>query len=284
MAFSFTAVLGLQVSCGPTLGDSPAATETTDTSSTTTDGAPTTTDSAPTTTDRSSSTGRPSADGLATTEAEPPSPPDCVEGTVQDRWLHIDGTTLDERDKLQGVTVVDGSLVIYRVPDTDLSFLQCVRRITGDLHIYDNDSLLDVSGLAWVEEVGGDIIIVDNDALVSFDALTQVAELGDTEIPSGDPSNPHYLRHHLIIANNESLERIEGLSSLQYVFGDFIIRDNPSLISIDGLVGVVGVGNILAINHNASLCISNVNALGDLIEAPSSPPPGWTTQGNNEDC
>lgn len=225
------------------------------------------------------------ADG-DTTAGDPPGPPplppppqNCGEGTVVDPWLHIDGTDLDERSKLEGVRVVDGDLVIHRAPDADLSFLECLIEVTGDLVLFDNDALVDVSGLAFIERIGGDIVIADNDALVDFDALTLV-----TNIESSQPPGQAEVFHSLIILGNASLETIHGLWNLQTIFGDFHVRDNPNLVDIAGLVGIVAVGGSLAVNHNESLCSSQVVALGDGITTPDEPPDGWTTIANNEGC
>lgn len=224
------------------------------------------------------------ADG--TTAEDPPGPPplppppdNCGEAVVVDPWLHIDGTELDERAKLVDARVIDGDLVVHRAPDADLSFLACLTEVTGDLVLFDNDALVDVSGLAFIERVGGDIVIADNDALIDFDALTLV-----TEIEASVEDEPFEVRHSLIILGNASLERIHGLWNLQTIVGDFHVRDNPNLVDIAGLVGILAVGGSLAINHNESLCGSQVAALGDEIINPDEPPNDWTTIANNEGC
>ena len=225
------------------------------------------------------------ADG-DTTAGDPPGPPplppppeNCGDSIVVDPWLHIDGTELDERAKLEGARVVDGDLVVHRAPDADLSFLECLTEVTGDLVLFDNDALVDVSGLAFIERVGGDIVIADNDALVDFDALTLVTEIESTQEPGESQ-----IFHSLIILGNASLETIHGLWNLETILGDFHVRDNPNLVDIAGLVGIAAVGGSLAVNHNQALCSSQVVALGDGITTPDEPPNDWTTIANNEGC
>ncbi|MEM6996289.1 MAG: hypothetical protein AAF721_37625 [Myxococcota bacterium] len=212
-------------------------------------------------------------------------PSDCEEGTVVDGWLNIDGTVYDERESLRGISVVDGDVVVDGAPDADLSFLACVREITGDLYLHDNANLTDVSGLHWVERIGGDIIIADNERLTNFDALTLITELGTTELPDDDDFPPPWpLQHSLFIIGNPALVRVDGLARLTSVHGNLIVRDNPSLAAIDGLVGITGIGLDLAINHNASLCLSRVNILGEAIVEPEAPRDSWTTLGNDPSC
>ena len=221
-----------------------------------------------------------------TTGSDPPGPPplppppdNCGDGILVDAWLHIDGTDLDERAELEGIRVIDGDLVVHQAPDADLSFLACITEVTGDLVLFDNDNLVDVTGLAFIERIGGDLVIADNDALVDFDALTLV-----TEIERGPGPDILEIDHSLIILGNASLETIHGLWNLELVFGDLHVRDNPNLTDIAGLVGITAVGGSLAVNHNESLCISQVAALGDGITTPDTPPDDWTTIANNEGC
>lgn len=230
-----------------------------------------------------SSAGTPSAaDSTTAGAAFPPRPEGCGDATVVDPWLHIDGTELDERDSLAGASTIDGDLVVYGVSDTDLSFLECLTEVTGDLVLYDNDALVDTTGLTWIEQIGGDIIIVENDALVSFDALTLVTELHSSENPEVPAPD---IDHALVIKSNAQLESIDGLANLVVVPGHLQVRDNPNLGDIAGLVGVVYVGGRLVINHNPQLCQSQVDALGDGLDLPDdSVPPDWSVVGNAEGC
>ena len=176
-------------------------------------------------------------------------PADCGDEVLVDGWLHISADEYDERHKLDGVAVVDGDLVIRRSELANLDLLRCIREISGTLHIYDNDALVDVSGLWWVERLGGDLIVADNDALVEFDALARVQEIEGEEL---DPNS--VVTHGVAFIRNASLERIRGLTELERIAGDLVIRDNRALVSLEGLVGLTEVWDAFAVNHNASLC------------------------------
>ena len=208
---------------------------------------------------------------------EPPMPEDCGDAVLADGWLHISADEYDERDKLDGVAVIDGDLVIRRSELTNLDLLRCIREITGTLHIYDNDALVDVSGLWWVERLGGDLIVADNDALVEFDALAKVRE---TEREQPEPSKT--VNHGIVFIRNASLERIRGLAELERITGDLVLRSNPALVSLEGLGSLREVGYALAVNHNASLCPPTVDAIRDGLAA--SPPRGVSALGNGDGC
>ena len=205
-------------------------------------------------------------------------PDNCGDAVLADGWLHISADEYDERHKLDGVAVIDGDLVIRRSELTDLELLRCVREITGTLHIYDNDALVDVSGLWWVERLGGDLIVADNDALVEFDALAKVREIEREEVEG----SPFPLEHGLAFIRNSSLERIRGLTDLERVWGDLVIRDNPALVSLEGLLGLTTATGAFAINHNPSLCPAAVIPIVEGLEDPYEY--GWSWAGNGEAC
>ncbi len=204
-------------------------------------------------------------------------PTDCGTGVLTDARVRITTGDEDERASLEGIAVVDGDLVIKNAPDADLSFLQCVREITGNLYVFDNDALVDTDGLYWLERVGGDVVIAENDALVDFTGLAQITEIeGETSSTLSEGA------HSLFVLDNASLQRLSGLDSLLFVAGDLHIRDNPSLQDVDALAGLMLVGRTLAINHNPSLCASSVDAIGRTVSIGQSS--GSATNANDEGC
>jgi hypothetical protein len=255
------------LACGPSVGAGDGTT------AATTD--PTLTSNAEVT--NSSPAGDDGVDDTSGTTGTPPMPTDCVEGTLVDDRVRIDGSGADERASLQDITVIDGDLVVTGSAETDLSMLACVREITGSLYLYDNDQLVDTDGLYWLQRLGGDLVVAGNDALVDFTGLAQV-----TEIEQED-GNPAYVQaHSVVIVGNASLQHVSGLASLQSIRGTLLIRDNPALLDIDPLVGLATLAGPLAINHNPSLCMSSVTAVGQGLttydEARSS------TLANDEGC
>lgn len=232
-------------------------------------------DPTPTTGGADGTTGGPP---MTACEPAPPRPGDCGDAVLEDAWVHIGTEADDERSTLEGVRVIDGSLMIHRAPDENLDFLACIEEITGSLIVHDNDALVCMTGLAHVQRLGGDVVITRNDALQDIDALVGVEELERENEGFGS------IEHSLIVLNNASLIRVSGLTELAIVHGAVHIRDNPMLQAIDGLVGLLAVGGSLAINHNESLCQSHIDELGEGIEQPAEIPSSWSSIGNAEGC
>lgn len=210
------------------------------------------------------------ADGTSTgAELPPEHPPDCGTATVVDAQVWIGGPE-DERESLVGARVVDGDLIISGADDVDLGFLACLDEVTGDLYVHDNDALRDADGLYWLEALGGNLVVTRNDALVDFSGLANVLEIAEGR--------------SMIVSENAALERISGLASLVVVRGDLLLRDNPLLTDVTGLHGLGAVLGALAINHNGSLCESQIEALVSEIEIPEAPTDAWTNRGNAQGC
>lgn len=110
-----------------------------------------------------------------------------------------------------------------------------VTQIGGDLLLFNNDNLGDVSGFQDLQAVGGDLYLRENPALESFDfpALTQ-------------------LFGRVVVVDNDALRNLNGLSSLQIAQGA-IIRDNWFLNSVAGLSGLTGVPGNFRIVLNGGL-------------------------------
>lgn len=103
--------------------------------------------------------------------------------------------------------------------------------------IKDNPSLKNINGLNNVKKIQGNLYIYECDVLGNLDGLSNVTEI------SGFVS----------FYDNPSLENIEGLSSLEKVGFDLSIFRNRQLTNIDGLINLMRVGNALFIYGNESL-------------------------------
>ena len=172
--------------------------------------------------------------------------------------------------------MVDGDVIVHGDDVTDLDMLECVREITGRLHIYGNDALVDVSGVYWLERLGGDLLVFDNDALVEFDGLAVLQALEQRE----HETQPTWrVDSGLAIVRNASLQRIRGLAALEVVPGGVFIRDNPSLSNIEGLAGLETV-ETLAITHNAQLCPLALAGVTDTLVVGDD----LFTEGNGSGC
>lgn len=198
----------------------------------------------------------------------PPAPVDCAGARgVIDHDVFIDPQGSDP-SVLEGIRRIEGSLSISGIAGTDLAFMACLQEVTGDVKIFDNDQLTDVSGLWSLTTIGTDFIFSDNDGITTFDGLPNA-----TVVP-----------RNVVMKNNALLQAITGFHQLEEVGDNLIIQQNNSLLHVDGLGRLRTVGGVFAITANPQLCISSVNCVGLGITDPAVPPPSWSTQANDFGC
>jgi hypothetical protein len=228
----------------------------------------------------SSSSGEPPAECPPRAEV-PPAPVDCAGANgVIDTSVIIDETGMTDPSILEGVITVNGSIRISRTELTDLNFMACVRSVTGDITIFDNDMLTNVDGLWSVEDIGTDFVFSQNDALTDFNGLPNITKL----------------INNLVMRENGALTRVSGFNNLvgidgmgldpegNQIGGNITIQENPVLTSVEGLIGVLVVNGVFSVSNNPMLCLSSVVCVGEAIVQPATPPDSWTIVGNDPDC
>jgi len=207
-------------------------------------------------------------DFTVTSQAELATLSDCE---VIDGTLTIDGieepVSLLTLSKLTRVT----NLIIATNPALgSLRGLENLTRVTGDLEIGEfsgianlplvdlaptpamgNNSLTTLSGLNNLQSVGGDLSIANNDGLMFLKGLESLKTV------SGD----------VLLYKNYKLTSLLGLSSLN-VGGNFVIRDNASLVLLDELEEV-SIGGNLGLSGNfvptAQHCRGDFTAVNQAI-------------------
>lgn len=95
--------------------------------------------------------------------------------------------TIENADHLQavgGYASIEGSLRISAGELGELSRLECLERVSGDLQLTWNEALTDLSGLSALTEVGGDLLIRHNANLVDLSALASVQGPTPTRVES----------------------------------------------------------------------------------------------------
>lgn len=170
--------------------------------------------------------------------------------------------------KLDGVRAITGELQVTRTSFTSLDFLGCIEEVEGELTIFGNAELDDVSGLDALERTGASLIFSDNTGITELDGLGALTEVAGS----------------VVIQGNTSLMGISGLRSLDTIGGALNIRENDALEHIDGLRGLRTLGTQFAVTHNPSLCVSSVNQVGAGITSPATPGDNWSTRANDDDC
>lgn len=247
-----------------------------------------------------------SADGSSTDagdDGDDGIPPEieCGDGVFQGPvFISPDDPAAMPVEILDGISIIEGDLLISSTGYANLDFLHCLTEIHGDVKIYDNDALVDISGTNGITKIGrlpasnptpgdpnfvdegkGTITISENDLLpdlAGFDGLVQIGEQ-DTTLPANMQMSPQ----SLVIRNNDALETISGFGNLQLIFASLIIQENPALGDIDGLSSLQGVGGIFSVTRNDTLCISSVNAVGEGLQLLGQPE-NSTTSLNDDSC
>ncbi len=157
---------------------------------------------------------------------------------------------------------INGKLEIdYKngTPITDLSPLDCIVAVTGDLKVKDCD-ITDLDGLGNITSIGGSFKIEDNTSLTDLDGLGAIGSIGE----------------ELKIKGNTVLSDISGLTVITSVGTSLKIEDNPALTSLNGLQSITGaVSRDLKIKGNTLLTsiekLSGITSVGNNLEIDGNP-------------
>lgn len=202
----------------------------------------------------------------------------------------INFTTQAQIDSFQinypGCTDIIGNVQIIGEDITNLNGLNVLTAFGGNLHIGEYNSLIscnpglfDLSGLDNVVAVDGDLVICQNDSLINLTGLNNLVAVGKGLTINGNYSlsslsgldNLETIGENLIISGNNALTGLSGLGNLSYIFGEFRIGDifnnNPSLINLSGLDNLYYIGGDFIIRNNDNLVsligLSNLTILGE---------------------
>jgi acyl-[acyl carrier protein]--UDP-N-acetylglucosamine O-acyltransferase len=121
-----------------------------------------------------------------------------------------------------------------------LNGLNALEDTGGNFSITGLDNLTDITALTSLTSVGGGLIIGDNDALTDLTGLHNVTEAN---------ANGNSLIG-VLIAGNELLPNLDGLSGLTDVTNRLEINFNPNLDNINGLSNLSTVNSITLIDNN----------------------------------
>jgi len=159
------------------------------------------------------------------------------------------------------ITIIGGDLIIGNNKLlTDLSAFSHITTVKGDLYIITSDSpISNLSGLNQLSSVEGELRVANCDSLVNFDGLDNLSSI----------------YNNLIIEYNQNLTDISALSNLTITTegdGDLYvyIKGNNSLISLNGLESIVFYSNSeLIIDNNILLSDCAVQSICDYLSSPS---------------
>jgi hypothetical protein len=164
----------------------------------------------------------------------------CIQGDLNFRFENV--TNLSG---LNNLTRIEGDLTFYQTAFENFSGLENLQIVGGRVDIRENNSLLNLEGLNGLDSIlSATLYIRNNLSLVDLNGL----------------NNLDYTSAFLMY-NNQSLQSVDGLESLNQI-ADFIdIYDNPNLTSLEGLIGLDTIGFIYPYG---SIRIKNNNSLVNL--------------------
>lgn len=240
-------------------------------------------------------------DGPPDTDGDPAPEIECGDGVyVGPVMIDPENGGMLPEDVLSGISIIDGDLFISNTTYTSLDFLHCLTEVHGDIQIFNNYFLQDLSGTDGLTKVGrlpeltptaadpdfidegkGSITISANPILPAIDGFNGIAQVGEKD--DTQPANMQLSPQSLVIRNNALATTLSGFTGLRLIYASLIIQENDALMDIDGLMGLQGVGGVFSVTRNPSLCISSVNAVGGGLEVLGEPDNSTTTQ-NDESC
>lgn len=155
--------------------------------------------------------------------------------------ITISGQDITDLSPLDQILEIEGDLMVVDNPLlASLEGLENVHVIHGELEIARNDTLEDLRGFRDLYYIGEQCNIYNNSSLVSLKGLDSLESSGGLLILSNpqlrEVSNLNELNvlsSHLTIGANDSLQSIHQLEKLEAVAGDLTCYENPNLDSID---------------------------------------------------
>lgn len=128
----------------------------------------------------------------------------------------------------------------------DLSLLNFIKYIAGDLLIGHNDTIISLQGFERLTKIGGNLMIQHNDSLVGLEGFERLTEIGG----------------NLMVEHNDNLVSLEGFERLTEISGNLVVQHNGSLVNFEGLNALVNVGEALLImDNNALQSLNGLDAL-----------------------
>lgn len=161
-------------------------------------------------------------------------------------------------EDLKDITTIDGNLEIMGTQLTNLTGLEQLTFVGGDLAISGNTALKDLKGLESLTEVGGDLIIGSNDLLTSLNYLSQLTRIGGDLLLSlkncKDLSGLESLQSvgGSIRMNVDPLNDLSALRTLQSVGGEFSVYGTATQ-ELSALSNLLSVGGNILIAENPKL-------------------------------
>lgn len=183
----------------------------------------------------------------------------------------IGNRKLKDLSGLEAITSLSGDLtLIDNLNFESFSGLHNLQVIEGTMLVKDNYSLTAFNGLSALERVDRKLKIISNDALVSLNGLDELNHIGklviysNSELENLTSLNRIETLDHLNIMKNRKLNSLKGLEGLVTVAGEINIDDNYGLITLEGLNNLEHASRLSLTRNRQLTSLSAIENLASL--------------------
>jgi len=166
-------------------------------------------------------------------------------------WVFHGNPLLTNLSALNNLDFIGGDIsIIDNAVLTNLTGLEGLTSIEGDFEIYGNDVLTSLTGLENLSSVEGNLNIgywneywlegIGNPSLTNLSALAQLTSTGG-----------------VFIHNNQLLASLNGLEGLTFIGGDLTIGANEILSDLTGLQNITSIAGDLCIGGDYSFYVNS---------------------------
>ena len=195
----------------------------------------------------------------------------CVQDYLFSTQLELDAFVIDNPD----CTTIEGSVTLLGDANgadiLDLSPLNQITLITGDLEIKLCNQLISIESLNSNLTVEGNTTISDNFNLEEIHLDINTSKASDIEITRNN--NLDYIfggnqidsLNNMAIIDNQNLNLIEGFEGLEYIQEELFFLDNVSLLNIPSFNNAKYIHNVRLIGNSSLEIIDGFNQLDSVF-------------------
>lgn len=170
---------------------------------------------------------------------------------------------------------VTGDLIITADGISNISALQCLRDVGGDLLVLEASNLVDLGGLQALDAVGGNLAVTDVPDAGTGDmsnvTLPSLSDVGGDLVVTDHPilsnlsvSNLTAIGGDFVVARNPSMATLTALDLIA-INGSFVFTDNDNCEDFDGMYPLSTINGDLTVVANESLPYCQVCDLLDQL-------------------
>lgn len=200
----------------------------------------------------------------------------CIAPRMGTQTVELQADIID----LQGIDCILGDLQIWPTSLLDVSGLESLRYVSGDVLVGVSQTLNSLVGLGSLETIGGDLTIQQTPVLVSATGLSGLKRVGGnvrilqnvTLQTLAGLDGLEAIGGTLELTDNQNLNLLGGgLEALEYVGGVFTVKNNRALLNLNNLDSFEHAADGIYVSNNAALSNVSLPALryagGDVVIA-----------------